>query len=91
VSRLGRIRAFLAVLLFEPGAGWLRWGLGVRVSVGSQAYPPDYGTIAPPARRAWVMVEDFVGGWSGESAWSYLKDPDRGTDLRLFARRIIAR
>lgn len=57
-----RSRRFWRVLLFEPGQGWLRWG------VDEREYPEHHGegltewlpcTVAPPAR----CVAWWLEGW----------------------------
>ncbi len=55
---------WLGALLFEPGQGWLRWGMGEREAT---EYVPDACAsytwpypVAPPLRRVSMLAHDWL-------------------------------
>lgn len=64
---LRKMRALLAT----PGRGWLRWGMLHCQQVGGWygLQEPEFATVAPPARRAWLWTSSrawwllHLGGW----------------------------
>ena len=81
------MKGILKFVLLEPGEGWLRWGLAARRTGGWTGEPPEEFTVAPPLRRIWEALKDWRYGYplradyETDTAWTYLKDPDRSEGL----------
>lgn len=83
----------LRVLLFTPGLGWLRWGMGeyswVEVVEPELGGPTLYATCAPPLRRAWLWVWTRVAWMLRGGGW--VRIPDRGWERLTWREYVVTR